>query len=184
MSFSDIHNFFDDVEVDQEWISLGRTITEADIINFAGVSGDYNPIHIDHEFAKTTPFRKPIAHGVLVWSISSGLSVYAPPMRTLAFLRVENWEFKRAVFVGDTIRVNTKILEIDERSRGRRAEITWHRQIINQDEQVVQGGITVTLVEGRANLQRSKAKARAKLDAAQIEASVGEGNNGPPVAGA
>ena len=58
MSFTPIHLFFDDVQVDQAWDSLGRTVTEADIVNFAGLSGDFNPIHLDHEFAKTTAFRK------------------------------------------------------------------------------------------------------------------------------
>ena len=68
MSFSSIHLYFDDLEVGQEWTSGGRTVTEADIVNFAGFSGDFNPIHIDHEFAKTTPFRRPIAHGFAVFS--------------------------------------------------------------------------------------------------------------------
>ena len=61
MSFTPSHLFFDDVEIGQEWRSLGRTITEADVVNFAGLSGDFNPIHMDHAFAKTTPFRQPIA---------------------------------------------------------------------------------------------------------------------------
>src|SRR5947209_2399240 len=111
MSFTSLHLFFDDVAVGQEWVSLGRTVTEADIVAFAGLSGDYNPIHMDHEFAKTTPFRRPVAHGLLIWSISSGLGSYAPPVRTLAFLGVRDWQFKGPVFVGDTIRLRSKVLE-------------------------------------------------------------------------
>src|SRR5262249_19212580 len=91
MAFSTSHLYFDDVEVGQEWESSGRTVTEADVVNFAGVSGDFNPIHMDHEFAKTTPFRRPIAHGLLVFAIGSGLGVMCPPMRTVAFLQVREW---------------------------------------------------------------------------------------------
>src|SRR5687768_9444769 len=118
--FPEIYKFFDDVAVGQEWESLGRTVTEADIVNYAGLSGDFNPIHMDHEFAKTTAYRRPIAHGMLVWSISTGLSVVAPPMRTLAFVSVREWLFKLPVFVGDTIRARTRVLEKEERARGRR----------------------------------------------------------------
>src|SRR5262249_3155982 len=103
MSFTAHHLYFDDVEVGQEWRSLGRTITETDIVNFAGLSGDFNPIHIDHQFARTTPFRRPIAHGLLVFSIASGLGLFAPPMRTLAILSIREWHFKAPVFPGDTI---------------------------------------------------------------------------------
>jgi acyl dehydratase len=149
MSFTPLHLFFDDVQVGQEWESLGRTVTEADIVHFAGLSGDFNPIHVDHEFARTTLFRKPIAHGLLVWTISSGLAINAPPMRTLAFLSIRTWEFKGPVFIGDTIRVRSKVLEKEVRSRGRRGAITWQREIFNQEAKVVQQGITVTLVEGR-----------------------------------
>jgi acyl dehydratase len=141
--------FFDDVEVGQEWESLGRTITETDIVNFAGLSGDFNPIHIDHEFARGTPFRRPIAHGLLVFSIASGLGLYSPPMRTLAFLAIREWHFRDPVFVGDTLRVRSKVLNKEIRGRGRRGEITWQRQIINQERKVAQEGVTVTLVEGR-----------------------------------
>lgn len=152
--FSDLHLFFDDVEIGQEWESLGRTVTEADIVNFAGLSGDFNPIHVDHEFAKTTPFRKPVAHGVLVWAISSGLGLFSPPMRTLAFLGIKDWQFCGPVFIGDTIRMRSKVLEKEERSRGRRGVVTWHRTIINQEDKIVQQGITYTLVEGRASANR------------------------------
>jgi acyl dehydratase len=149
MSFTDRHLYFEDVEVGQEWRSLGRTITETDIVNFAGLSGDFNPIHLDHQFASTTPFRRPIAHGLLVFSVASGLGLFSPPMRTLAILSLRDWQFKGPVFPGDTVHVISRVLEKKVRGRGRRGEITWQRLIYNQDGKVVQEGISVTLVEGR-----------------------------------
>jgi 3-hydroxybutyryl-CoA dehydratase len=154
MSFTAAHLFFDDVAIDQEWLSQGRTITQADIVNFAGVSGDFNPIHMDQEFAKTTLFRQPIAHGMLVWSISTGLSIAAPPMRTIAFMSVQEWVFKEPVFIGDTIRARAKVMAKEERSRGKRGVITWRRAILNQRDKIVQEGVTMTMVEGRAMLAK------------------------------
>jgi acyl dehydratase len=165
MSFTDVHLYFDDVEVGQQWQSLGRTITETDVVNFAGLSGDFNPIHLDHQFARSTPFRRPIAHGLLVFSIASGLGLYSPPMRTLAILSIRDWSFKAPVFFGDTIHVVSKVLHKEVRARGRRGEITWQRQIFNQDNKTIMEGTTLTLVEGRAS--RGGA----------------EGNSGPPAEG-
>jgi acyl dehydratase len=157
MSFTPSHLYFDDVEIGQEWRSLGRTITEADIVNFAGLSGDFNPIHLDHEFARTTPFRRPIAHGLLIFSIGSGLGLYAPPMRTLAILSIKDWHFRDPVFPGDTIHVVSTVLEKQLRGRGRRGEITWRRQIFKQDGRLTMEGITLTLVEGRGRAQAAEA---------------------------
>ncbi|MFO0844499.1 MAG: MaoC/PaaZ C-terminal domain-containing protein [Gemmataceae bacterium] len=169
MSYTPSHLYFDDVEVGQEWKSLGRTITQADIVNFAGLSGDFNPIHLDHHFAKTTPFRGPIAHGLLVFSVGSGLGLHAPPMRTLAILSIKEWHFKDPVFPGDTIHVVSKVLDKQVRARGRRGEVTWSRRFFNQDGKLIMEGVTLTLVEGRAS--------RA---APPTEARVGEGS--PPLA--
>jgi acyl dehydratase len=149
VSFTKTHLYFDDIAVGQEWESLGRTVTQTDIVNFAGLSGDVNPIHIDHEFAKTTVFRQPIAHGLLILSIGSGLGLMFPPMRTLAFLGLREWHIREPVFIGDTIRVQVKVASKEERGRGRRGVVTWERRIVNQHGKVVQEGITQTLVEGR-----------------------------------
>jgi acyl dehydratase len=150
MSLTPAPLYFDDVQVGQEWESLGRTVTQADIVNFAGLSGDFNPIHMDHEFCKTTVFRQPIAHGLLILAMGSGLGLQHPAMRTLAFLELKEWKFLEPVFIGDTIRMRTKVLAKEERSRGKRGVITWQRTIVNQHGKPVEDGIFLTLVEGRA----------------------------------
>lgn len=149
MAFSSFHLYFDDLELGQEWDSSGRTITETDIVSFAGFSGDYNPMHVDHEFAKNTPFRRPIAHGFGVFSIASGLGVQVPPVRTVALLAVKNWRFLNPVFAGDTIVVRTRVVEKIVRGRGRRGEVVWYKGLLNQDGKMVQEGEIVTLVECR-----------------------------------
>jgi acyl dehydratase len=168
MSFTNYHLYFDDVAVGQSWESLGRTITEADIVNFAGLSGDFNPIHTDHEFAASTPFRRPIAHGLLVFSVGSGLGIFAPPMRTLAILEIKEWRFHEPVYIGDTLRVRSEVLHKQPRGRGRRGVVTWRREIMKQDGKLAQAGITLTLVEGRGvpgNTQEATAEHAAETNA-------------------
>ncbi len=149
MGFSTAHLYFDDLAIDQEWVSSGRTVTEADIVHFAGFSGDFNPIHIDAEFAKSTPFRKPIAHGFAVFSMGSGLGVMTPQIRTIAMLRVKYWNFILPVFAGDTIKMKSRVVEKTLRGRGKRGEVVWHRSILNQEGKAVQEGEVVLLIEAR-----------------------------------
>jgi acyl dehydratase len=92
-----------------------------------------------------------VAHGSLVLALGAGLILYAPPMRTLAFLSMSEWHFKGPVFIGDTLRVRSRVLGKEGRARGRRGVITWQRQILNQEGNVVQQGVTLTLVEGRSH---------------------------------
>lgn len=150
MSFTPAHLYFDDLRLGQEWESPGRTVTQADIVSFAGLSGDFNPVHIDHHYARTTLFGRPIAHGLLVLSIGSGLGLYNPPVRTLAFLGIREWNFKGPVFIDDTVRLKSRVVFLEARARGRRGVVTWHRALANQDGKVVQQGTTLTLVEARA----------------------------------
>lgn len=147
MGYSSAHLYFDDLEIGQEWESGGRTVTESDICTYAGFSGDFNPIHVDHEYAASTPFRRPIAHGFGVFSIASGLGVQSPAVRTIALLGVRNWKFILPVFTGDTIRVRTRVAEKTLRGRGKRGEVVWYRGIVNQEGKIVQDGEIVTLLE-------------------------------------
>jgi 3-hydroxybutyryl-CoA dehydratase len=141
--------FFDDLAVGDEWESARRTVTEADVVTFAGLSGDFNPLHVDHHFAAKSPFRKPVAHGLLGLAIASGLASQAPKVETLAFLAILEWNFVQPVLFGDTIQVITRVAALESKGRGRRGVVTWHRRVVNHDEVVVQEGKIQTLVRSR-----------------------------------
>jgi acyl dehydratase len=140
---------FSDLTVGDEWESPRRTVTEADVVHFAGVSGDFNPIHVDHEHARNGPFGKPVAHGLLGLAIASGLASHAPKVETLAFLAILEWKFLQPIGFGDTIRVVTRVVSLEPQSRGRRGLVTWHRRVVNQAGETVQEGLTQTLVRNR-----------------------------------
>jgi 3-hydroxybutyryl-CoA dehydratase len=140
---------FDDLAVGDQWESPRRTITEADVVNFAGLSGDFNPIHMDHDLANRGPFRKPVAHGLLGLAVASGLTSNAPKVDTLAFLAILDWKFLQPIGFGDTVQVITRVAALEPRARGRRGVVTWHRRLINQDGETLQEGTTQTLVRNR-----------------------------------
>ena len=140
---------FEDLTVGDEWESPRRTVTEADVVGFAGLSGDFNPLHVDHESARDGPFGRPVAHGLLGLSIASGLASHSPLVATQAFLAILEWKFVAPIAFGDTIRVITRVAALEPRSRGRRGVVTWHRRLVNQHGKTVQEGLTQTLVRGR-----------------------------------
>ncbi len=140
---------FDDLVVGDEWESPARTVTEADVVHFAALTGDHNPIHVDHEAARQTPFGRPIAHGLLGLSFAAGMASAAPRVDTLAFLAILEWAFHKPIFFGDTIRVLSRIEALEPRARGRRGVVTWRRRIVNQAGDTVQEGRTQTLVRSR-----------------------------------
>lgn len=140
---------FNDLAIGDEWESSGRTVTEADVTAFAGISGDFNPLHMDHEEAGRGPFGKPVAHGLLGLALTSGLTSHAPRVDTMAFLAILEWKFLQPIAFGDTIRVISQVVALEPRSRGRRGVVTWQRRVLNQKGQVVQEGLTQTLVRAR-----------------------------------
>ena len=146
-----VRQFFEDIQVGEEYLSPGRTVTEADIVAFAGLSGDYNVLHTDAEFMRTSIFGERIAHGLLVLSISSGLSTraMARPFATLAFLGLR-WRFKGPIKIGDTIKVRLRISDKRETSKPDRGIVTIQRTVLNQRGEVVQEGDTEIMVERRA----------------------------------
>lgn len=138
-----------DLSLGDEWASPSRTVTESDVVSFAGISGDFNPIHMDHEAASRSPFRQPIAHGLLGLAMASGLSSFAPKVDTVAFVAILEWKFLEPIAFGDTIHVISRVESIESRGRGRRGLVTWRKELVNQKGQVVQTGLTQTLVAAR-----------------------------------
>ncbi len=147
--------YYEDLTIGDRWTSRARTITEADVVGFAGLTGDYDPLHVDHEFAKRSPFGRPIVHGLLGLSFTAGLSSLCPAVNTLAFTAVRDWRFLGPSFVGDTVHVVTEV--VDKETNGRRSgRVIWKRQLVNQKGDVVQSGIFETLVAVRERRHRRK----------------------------
>lgn len=145
---ADSRRYFDEIELGEEYESPGRTVTEADIVMFAGLSGDYNVLHTDAEFMKTTMFGERIAHGLLCLAIQSGLFTRATaPYATLGFGGLR-WKFKVPVKIGDTIRLRAKVVEKTD-LKPDRGQITLDRTILNQRGEVVQQGQTDLIVQKR-----------------------------------
>jgi acyl dehydratase len=140
--------YFEDFNIGDELITPRRTITEADIVLFAGLSGDYNPLHIDEEFAKTTPYGTRVAHGLLSVSVITGLqsSMGIVNGSTLGMLEI-NWKFKRAVIAGDTIYAKMVVTEKIETSKPDRGVLVRQVYVYNQRNEVVQEGKLVLLMK-------------------------------------
>lgn len=146
--------FYDDLSVGDRWVSESRQVTEADVIQFADLTGDYDPLHVDEEFARQTPFRQPIAHGLLGLSLVAGIGSECPNVETVAFLGIQEWAFRKPIFFDDNLHVVTEVRRLEPNGR-RRGHVTWHRQLINQDRIVVQEGVLLSLVARKsASLHR------------------------------
>ncbi|HEY7546067.1 MAG TPA: MaoC/PaaZ C-terminal domain-containing protein [Blastocatellia bacterium] len=143
--------YFEDFEVGQETLTAGRTITEADIINFAGITGDWNEIHTNRELAERGPFGQRIAHGALIFSISTGLSVRLGLTydTIIAFYGLDRLRFVKPTFIGDTIRVRTEVKEKTERDQAS-GIVTTLNEVINQRNEVVVSYIAKSLIKRRA----------------------------------
>jgi 3-hydroxybutyryl-CoA dehydratase len=139
--------FYEDLNVGDEDQSTGRTVTETDVVSFAGLSGDFNNMHIDEEFAKKTVFGTRVAHGLCVLSIASGLWFTMPRLATIAFMGLEDWRFSDAVKFGDTICITRKLVEKREHKRPNMGFLIFEVDVHNQDNKIVQKGKWVILVQ-------------------------------------
>ncbi len=143
--------YFEQFEVGMEIVTRGRTLTEADIVNFAGLSGDYNQIHTDAAYAAETPFGQRVAHGLLGMAIVSGLAVQTGFMEgtILAFREIAEWKFSRPILIGDTIHALLQVTETKVMPRLNAGAVSINLDVRNQKNETVQHGQWVVLMQSR-----------------------------------
>ena len=141
--------YFEDIQLGEQYTSPGRTVTEADLVIFAGLSGDYNVLHTDAEHMKASLFGERIAHGLLGLSIQQGLLDRVVPGQAVGPLAAVKWKFKGPIKIGDTIHVEARVSAKKDGEQPRVGLITLERRVVNQRGEVVQEGETDHLVGRR-----------------------------------
>lgn len=141
--------YWEEWEIGAEFESPARTVTEADITLFAGLSGDFNPLHVNEEYCKTTQFGTRIAHGPLVYSIAAGLlfQLHLYDDTLIAFLGFDSLKFTKHVVAGDTIRARITVTEKRETSRPDRGVMKRQLQVFNQRDEMVQDAVQAFLLQ-------------------------------------
>ena len=142
---------FEDFAAGHKSVTRSRTITEADIVNFAGLSGDFVELHMNEEFAKKGPFGRRIAHGALIFSISTGLMVQMNQITdtVIAFYGLDRLRFTKPVFIGDTIHVVKKVIQREPKGEGR-GVVTFETTVLNQNDKPVLVYSDKVLLKARA----------------------------------
>jgi len=140
--------YFDEFQPGFQIITAGRTITESDIVRFAGLSGDYNQIHVDAEYSKASLAGQRVAHGLLILSIASGLAVQTGMMEgtVIYFREISEWKFVKPVMIGDTIHAVVEVKEIKEMRRIGAGSVTLELDVKNQHNETVNRGFWNVLV--------------------------------------
>jgi acyl dehydratase len=142
--------YFQDFQLGDTVVSAGRTITEADVVAFAGLSGDYTQLHTDAEYARQSMFGRRVAHGLLVLSVTSGLLAQLGFMEgTVLAFRELNCKFSLPVFMGDTIHAQAVVAELKAMRRLGGGAVTFDVQVLNQEDKVVQRGKWVVLMASK-----------------------------------
>jgi acyl dehydratase len=143
--------YFEEFAVGQTIITAGRTVTEHDVVAFAGLSGDFNQLHTDAEFARATPFGQRVAHGLCVLSIISGLAVQTGVMEgtILAFREVSEWKFSLPVFIGDTIHGELQVVDSKAFPRLGGGLVSIALSVKNQKGEIVHRGKWLVLIASR-----------------------------------
>lgn len=132
---------FEQFEIGAVYRSPARTVTEADVVQFAGLSGDFNPLHTDAAFAAETPFGERIAHGMLVAAMATGMANWTGVFEgtTLALME-QVIQYKGPVRFGDTVHLQLTVAEKKETSKPDRGIVLFDTQVLNQEGQAVQSG--------------------------------------------
>lgn len=141
---------YEDLYLGMEFLSPGRTITDADLVGFAGLTGDFSELHTSDVYAQSSQFGRRVAHGMLGLAYAHGL-MWARTgefrQSAIAFLGINDWKFVAPLFVGDTMFVRYVVQELrPSKSRPTQAIATFAVQVLNQDGETVQSGTKALLM--------------------------------------
>lgn len=142
-----INDWYENISVGDKTETRGRTITEADVVNFAMISGDWNPLHVDRTYGEAGPFGERIAHGMLVLTAMTGLITLDPPY-VMAFYGFDKVRFFKPTLFGDTISARTEVIERSDHKRG--GVITCKITVVNQNDAEVASCEMKMLVASKA----------------------------------
>jgi acyl dehydratase len=138
---------FDEFELGETYRSPARTVTEADVVAFAGISGDFNPLHTDAQFASQTPFGERIAHGMLLAAMATGMANWTGVFEgtTLALME-QVIRYKAVTKLGDTVHLELTVADKKASSKSNRGVVTFDSQMLNQRDEVVIDGQWVLMM--------------------------------------
>jgi acyl dehydratase len=143
--------YFEDVEVGFRFETPSRTVTEADLVAFTGISGDFNPLHTDAAYAAKSIYGERIAHGALVLSVATGLRqrVGLFDGTLMGLLEIRSWRFLAPVLIGDTIHIVNEVIELRPTSKSDRGVMVHRVDVVKQDETIAARGELVLLLRRR-----------------------------------
>jgi len=137
-----MERYYEDLQVGEEYESPGRTITEADIVNFSAISGDWSPVHTDEEYCKRSAYKTRIAHGLLGLAAVEGLKQRISAFADVRYMASLYWNYKFSgpILIGDTIRIRVKIASKRETKKPDRGIVVEYVTMVNQRGEIVQEG--------------------------------------------
>ncbi len=142
--------YYEEMEIGYKVVTAGRTISEADIMAFAGISGDWNAIHVDAEYAKTAGFGERVAHGMLVLSVATGLAMQMGFLdRTVEAFTGIDWKFRAPTKIGDTIHVEAEVTQKKAVPGGMGGFVSFNIVVKNQRDETVQKGGWMIVVKSK-----------------------------------
>lgn len=145
--------YWEDFEIGQKILTEAITVTEAHIVGFAGLTGDFYPLHMNEEYSKTTVFGTRIAHGPLIFCLAVGLvgqsKIFEDSL--VAFVGANNWKIFAPVKPGDTIHVEVEVIVKREVSKNDRGIVTMCYSVKNQQDDIV-SSVELTFMMHRKQL--------------------------------
>lgn len=157
MKSETLTNYYEDVDIGEQFFSPSRTISEADVFQFAGLTGDFNELHTSKAYAEHTAYGSRIAHGMLTLAMANGLYVRIGAFKNSIFLGIDSWKFLKPVRIGDTIQLILTIADKREAKSGKRGIIGMKYEVLNQNEETVAEGVLRRMVDRRGNDEENRA---------------------------